>query len=69
MSRTDVAQTLLSVLGLATTQYCKPSGPGSFGRGRDKGVCAATPPYFCVLVSGQGFAGGFGGGCSLFSVM
>jgi hypothetical protein len=44
MSRTDVAQTLLSVLGLATTQVCKLSGPGGFGRGTDKSVCATSVP-------------------------
>ena len=40
MSRTDVAQTLLSVRDLATTQDCKLSGAIGFGRGTDKSVCA-----------------------------
>ena len=44
MSRTDVAQTLLSVRGLATAEDCKPSGPSGFGRGTDKSVCATSVP-------------------------
>ncbi len=44
MSRTDVAQTLLSVPDLGTTQDRKPLAAGGFGAGTDKSVCATSVP-------------------------